>query len=281
MRTLLREQLPQWASQTLRFVGSGWDNVTWRLGDDLAVRVPRRQVAAQLILNEQRWVGGFAALLAPLRVAEVVGRGVASELFASPWSVVRWVDGEAALRRGAELADDLGLARQLGAVVGVLATSAAPPAAPMNPVRGVALSQRVPAFVARESVLRAAGEDWDALDAVMDRGLRAAEFSGAPVWVHGDLHPGNVIVGPDNSLAGLIDFGDLCQGDPACDVALAWWLFDEAAREVFIAAAGVDTATVDRARGWVAVIASAVIEASAAQLAAAARVALARAASDL
>lgn len=110
MRTLFREQLPQWASQTLRFVGSGWDNVTWRLGDELAVRVPRRQVAAQLILNEQRWVGGFAALLAPLRVAEVVGRGVASELFAWPWSVVRWVDGEAALRRGTGLADDLGLA---------------------------------------------------------------------------------------------------------------------------------------------------------------------------
>jgi aminoglycoside phosphotransferase (APT) family kinase protein len=69
------------------------------------------------------------------------------------------------------------------------------------------------------------------------------------VWVHGDLHPANVVIA-DGTLAGVVDFGDLFVGDPASDLAAAWVLLPAGADARFFAAyAEADEATVRRARG--------------------------------
>jgi aminoglycoside phosphotransferase (APT) family kinase protein len=77
-----------------------------------------------------------------------------------------------------------------------------------------------------------------------------APWTGPPVWLHGDLHPANLVV-RDGRLAGVIDFGDLTAGDPATDLMVAWALLPRAAHPTFRAAAGgVDDDTWRRARGW-------------------------------
>ena len=70
------------------------------------------------------------------------------------------------------------------------------------------------------------------------------------MWLHGDLHPGNVLV-DHGQISAVIDFGDLTGGDPAMDLSAAWMFFAPAIRPVFRAAAGgCDDATWARSRAW-------------------------------
>ena len=286
VRELLRSQAPRWANEPLRHVGSGWDNETFRLGSDLAVRVPRREAAVELIGNEQRWVGELGRLLAPVAVPKVVFAAGPSGVFPRPWSVVRWVEGDSALARRTQLSGHVGLARGLGRAVGALASSTAADDSPRNPYRGVPLAARREGFSARRAILESRGEAWAAMAELVEVGESAQRFAGSARWVHGDLHPGNIVVARDGSLAGLVDFGDVCAGDPACDVATAWWLFDAEARAEFLAILEPDDALLGRARGWVALIASAILAAgpgpvAVGDLADAARTAVERAAAEL
>jgi aminoglycoside phosphotransferase (APT) family kinase protein len=99
---------------------------------------------------------------------------------------------------------------------------------------------------------------------VWDRALAASDWTGPPVWLHGDLHPHNLLLAPSGGLVAVVDFGDITAGDPATDLATAWLTFDARARRRFRAELeerrGVDEATWDRARGWALVIASAVVD---------------------
>ena len=140
----------------------------------------------------------------------------------------------------------------------------APADFPANPFRGVPLSERSAAVRERLAHLRAVGAltdaETDAAASVWANGVSAARWNGRGVWIHGDLHPGNLIAqGP--RLTGIIDFGDVTAGDPAYDLALAWLAFDRAGRERFMTATGRGTthgrepATWVRARAWAAAVA--------------------------
>jgi len=61
---LLAAQHPDLAELSLRLAGEGWDNAIWRLGQHLAVRLPRRPLAVDLIAHERRWLPGLALRLA-------------------------------------------------------------------------------------------------------------------------------------------------------------------------------------------------------------------------
>ena len=95
-------------------------------------------------------------------------------------------------------------------------------------------------------------------------GLAAPEWSGPPVWVHGDLHPANLVLAASGDLAAVVDFGDVCAGDPACDAATAWLTFDAPARAVVRAELGrlreTDATMRDRARAWALVLGSAIVD---------------------
>ncbi|WP_129669090.1 aminoglycoside phosphotransferase family protein [Phytoactinopolyspora endophytica] len=237
----------------LVLVANGWDNVIYRMGDDLCVRLPRRQVAVELTLNEQRWLPALAerlsvAIPAPVRV------GVPGHGYPWPWTIGPWFDGLSAAdvpldARSAAAAD-------LATFMAELHVSA-PDDAPRNPVRGVPLETRTAAV--RERLDTGMIPEADALWAVWSELVETEPWPGPPVWVHGDPHPANVLLRqePDSGdmrLAAVLDFGDLTSGDPATDLAAAWMVFDGQARAAFRSAldelAGMDAQTWARARGW-------------------------------
>ena len=242
---LVSDQHPDLAGLPLEHLDAGWDNVLWRLGPDLVVRLPRRVFAAPLMETEQRWLPGLAPRL-PLPIPAPVRVGRPSPAYPWPWSVVPWLAGEPGDR--APLTDGPDAARRLAAFLDALHHEA-PASAPCSRVRGVPLAERADAFEARIESL--AGrldpapirERWDAA-------LAAPVHSGAPVWVHGDLHPANVLVA-GGTLAAVIDFGDLSAGDPANDLAAAWMLLPDGARgEFWRAYPRLDAALVARSTGW-------------------------------
>lgn len=245
VRALLADQHPDLADRPLRPLGSGWDNAIVRVGEDLLVRLPRRAAAVPLVTNEQRWLPALAPRL-PLPVPVPIRTGRASERYPWPWSVCRWMPGRSALDAPPS---DPATAATLGRFLAAL-HEPAPTDAPANPFRGVALAICDP--VVRRRIDRLGSEvDGPALLALWERLAATPPWPGPPVWIHGDLHPGNLVV-DGGSLVGVIDFGDITSGDPATDLAVAWTLLDPRDRPVLRASAGhaEDPDTWDRARGW-------------------------------
>lgn len=258
VRALLRAQHPDLAELDLRFADDGWDNVIYRLGDELAVRLPRRDVAHVLLLNEVRWLPFLAPRL-PLPVPVPLHRGRPGEGYPYHWAVVPWLPGSSAASVGAAVRD--GYAGELAAFFRALHVPA-PADAPRNPVRGVPLWDRDPALRGR---LEAVGEpERTALLAIWERGLDEVLHEGPRLWLHGDPHPHNMLVrdagGADSAAPGksrlgaVIDFGDLTAGDPASDLAVAWLHFGTAGRAEFarrLAGHGLySPGTWVRARAW-------------------------------
>jgi aminoglycoside phosphotransferase (APT) family kinase protein len=244
VRLLLDAECPRLAGQPIHLVGEGWDSFTFRVGQQHAVRLPRRAAAVALLGNEQRWLPGLALRL-PLAVPAPLHAGRPGEWFPWPWSVVNWIPGDTAECHGFSSADTALLAETLVAL-----HQPAPDDAPVNPFRGVPLRSRNNMVGERLSRLAEhPGVDAPRLAAVW-RAACGAPAEEERVWVHGDLHPRNVVV-RDGALAGLIDWGDLHGGDAATDLACAWLLIDSAPRRrEFLNACGAEEALVGRALGW-------------------------------
>ncbi|MFI2365045.1 aminoglycoside phosphotransferase family protein [Promicromonospora sp. NPDC019610] len=252
-RALLREQHPDLADRPVTLVANGWDNVVLRLGDDLALRLPRRELGAQLLRNEHRVLPLLAPQL-PVAVPDPVRVGAPSATlgYPWPWGVVRWADGVAAATvpaaRRAPWAEHL-------ARVFVALHRPAPAAAPANDFRGVPVAARHEGFEERIGLLperfrTRAREVWA-------EALAAPAFDGVPVWLHGDPHPANLVADGDR-LSAVIDFGDVTSGDPASDLGTAWLTFDAEGRRRFRAVvdaeardgSGWDAGMWRRAQGW-------------------------------
>lgn len=243
---LLADQHPDLAERPLRLLGSGWDNVLYRLGDDLVVRLPRRRAGVDLVLHEQRWLPGLAPTL-PLPVPTPVRIGTPGSGYAWPWSICQWVEGDSALV--SPPADPAATASTLARFLAALHRPA-PADAPPNPYRGVPLPD-CDARVRERTAALDGMVDGGALLAVWDRLVATPPWPGPALWIHGDLHPGNLVI-DRGALAGVIDFGDVTSGDPATDLAVAWMLLPGEHRDAFRRAAGRgdDTDTWARARGW-------------------------------
>jgi aminoglycoside phosphotransferase (APT) family kinase protein len=242
---LLAEQHPDLAQLPLREIDAGWDNALFRLGDRLAVRLPRRAIAAPLIVHEQAWLPRLAGQL-PLPIPAPTRIGAPALGYPWHWSVLPWIPGEAADLHAPDPA-------QAGPFAAFLRSlhMPAPDDAPINPVRGCPLHQRASFTEARMQRLSGTTslitpqirQIWQAaLDAPIDA---------PPTWLHGDLHPRNVLV-EHGAISGIIDWGDLTSGDPATDLAAIWMLFAEPhARQAVLAAYGdISEATLRRAKGW-------------------------------
>ncbi len=243
---LVQAQHPDLAAP-LRRVANGWDNVIFRLGEDLAVRLPRRAVAVTLIENEQRWL----SVLAPQTARG--GPGPGADRCPERGVPMALVD-HAVVRRPPS---DPSASRRAPAVRGGARPLPRPPAHPgsagcsRNPVRGVPLAGR--SEVLLRQLETSALPEPDVLRRHWDRLVATPAWSGPPLWLHGDPHPGNVLVRA-GTVSAVIDFGDLTAGDPATDLALAWLAFDRAARDLLRAAyadeRALDDDTWTRARGW-------------------------------
>ncbi len=244
VRALLREQHPDLADLELRDVAGGWDNQQWRLGAELAVRMPRTERAPGLLRTEQRWLPVLAGRL-PLPVPVPVRVGEPSDLFAHTWTIARWVEGEPADYAPISRAD---AAETLAAFLNAL-HSPAPAQAPANPARGIPLARLQDEFEACLDVLARDASADDARE-IWRKAVAASAWEGTPTWLHADLHHANVVV-RGGTLSGVIDFGELCAGDPATDLSAAWILLpDGAAARFFDSYGEADEATIARARGW-------------------------------
>ncbi len=241
VRELLQEQHPDLAGLEIREVIGGWDNQMWRLGDDFAVRMPRTPRAPELLRTEQQWLPLLAKDL-PLPVPVPVRFGEPSARFPKTWNVVQWVSGVPADSTPISVAESADtLAEFLKAL-----HQKAPAEAPVTE-RSVALKEHASGleqwFAYAEDNEAAARRIWEAA-------VAAPVWDNPPVWLHSDLHPANVVVS-DGALTGVIDFGDICAGDPAADLAAAWVLLPAGSADRFFGAYGeVDEAMIQRSLGW-------------------------------
>jgi aminoglycoside phosphotransferase (APT) family kinase protein len=249
VRRLLAAQFPRWADLPIEPVPSaGTDNAIYRLGAELAVRLPRIARAAGQVEKEQRWLPALAPHL-PLAVPVPLAMGGPVEEYPLPWAVVPWLEGqEATVER---IRDQREAALDLASFIAALQAIDAgdgPPAGDHNFRRGVPLARRDAQV--RAAIAAADGmTDARALTSAWERALRAPVWDRPPVWVHGDLMPGNLLV-RDGRLSAVIDFGGLGVGDPACELIVAWNLLSGESRNVFRAALAIDDATWARGRGW-------------------------------
>jgi len=244
---LISAQFPHWGNLPLTEVRSaGTDNAIYRLGDGLAVRLPRRRAVAAEAARLQRWLPRLAPHL-PLTVPMPLARGAPGEGFPFPWLVCQWLDGQDVTGDpDVDLADAAGrLGRFVAALHGIDATGAPP-----SPFRGGPLGTLDDRVRGEIRDLGADGTiDPRLITAAWDRALAAPPWDRAPVWVHADLYPVNLLA-RQHRLAGVIDFGGLGAGDPAIDLLPAWAWLTAPTRGLFRARVRPDDATWARGRGW-------------------------------
>ena len=202
---LLATQFPRWAELPFeRVEPSGTDNAIYRLGADMAVRLPRQRSSGDIPAEEFRWLPRLAPYL-PLAIPEPIALGEPAEGYPCQWLICRWLEGENATHE--RITDPSQAAMDLAGFI-------------------------------------------SALQAVDPTGGPAPEWSGRPVWIHGDLDARNMLV-QHGRLSGVLDFATMAVGDPASDVMVAWKMLPAAYRDTFRVALAVDDATWARARGWV------------------------------
>ncbi|MFK0101733.1 aminoglycoside phosphotransferase family protein [Streptomyces sp. NPDC091040] len=245
---LIAAQFPQWRGLPVVPVEvDGWDNRTYRLGDAMTVRLPTAAGYVPAVEKEHVWLPRLAPSL-PVPVPPVLALGAPGEGYPFPWSVRRWLPGETAAR--GHIADLPGFAASVGAFLCALrrCDPTGGPAAGEHSWHRGASPAYYDAQTRRCLALLADRVDTARARAVWEAAL-AAEWHGDPVWFHGDIASGNLLV-QGGELAAVIDFGTSGVGDPACDLVIAWTMFDSESREAFREAAAQDPGTWARARGW-------------------------------
>ena len=244
VRGLLEAQFPHWAQLPLERVPSaGTVNALFRLGGDMAVRLPLRRGSAGGVEHEHEWLPRLAPLL-PVPIPVLLGKGTPTEEYPWPWSILGWLEGEnpspGELQAPDPLAGDLA---EFVAALRRVEPTGAPRGYRGGPLASVDAELRASVAQLHDEV------DVDAALAAWAAALEAPRWSGPPVWVHCDLLAGNLLVS-EGRLSGVIDFAGSGVGDPACDLMVAWNLLPSGARETFREALGVDDATWARGRGW-------------------------------
>lgn len=248
VRNLIASEFPEWADLAIESVPvDGWDNRTFRLGDEMSVRLPSAQEYTEQVAKEQRWLPVLAphmtqTIPTPLEV------GAPACGYPWHWSVYRWIDGETAtVERIRDLGEFAGALGRFLLTLQHVDPTGAPAPGEHNFYRGAHLS--VYDEETRGALAALTGSiNVDAAARVWDAALNAP-WSGPPVWLHGDMSASNLIV-RDGRLYAVIDFGSCGVGDPSCDLTIAWTFLTASSRELFFTAVGVDASTRARARGW-------------------------------
>lgn len=248
VRRLIATQFPQWADFPVKPVEcSGWDNRTFQLGEHMTVRLPSAVEYSAQVEKEHCWLPKLAPFL-PLPIPVPIAKGKPVEGYPWHWSIYRWIDGKtASLERIVDLRQfAAALAEFLAALHSIDATD--------GPVAGLHNFYRGGPPTTYDAETRAAiatlgcSIDAKAMTAVWDNAL-VSTWQDSPVWVHGDVAVGNLLV-EHGRLSAVIDFGCMGVGDPACDLVIAWTLFKGDSREAFRRALPLDRATWARGRGW-------------------------------
>ncbi|MGA1830446.1 aminoglycoside phosphotransferase family protein [Rhizobium wenxiniae] len=244
---LLERHTPQWANLPLdRVTSSGTDNALYRIGDELVLRIPRRESAALLVSKELDWLphlGGLPLMTPTLRYRGRVDLGMDCE-----FGIFDWMAGNIAIPANIADADEaaISLANFLKALH-LKPTAGAPTAGPINKLRGIPLAEiserTLPAIeiVSDEIDAKVAVELWNE--------ALAEQYDSPPVWLHGDLKADNLLT-VGGKLAGVIDWGLSAVGDPAADYATAWSWMQPSARDGFRSVLGLSEGEWLRGKAW-------------------------------
>lgn len=248
VRRLITSQHPDLAGLPIVEFANGWDNVMFRLGEDLVVRVPRRELAGRLVANEVAALPQIAPEL-PIAVPVPVRVGQPDDGYPYVWAVLPWFDGDRVGTRPLRNGEP----GRLGSFLGQLHRPA-PADAPDNPYRGHFIGENDDRFRERLAASAATIEALTPftvaeLTARWETLIEVDPMASEPVWLHGDLHALNILQ-LGGAVSAVIDWGDVTSGDPAVDLAVAWMLFDAPEREELRAAAGADESAWQRAEAW-------------------------------
>lgn len=248
VRELLKAQLPTWANLPISPVDStGTDNAIFRVGESLAVRLPKVVWASGQPAREHQWLPYLAAKL-PLEIPESLALGSPGSTYPWSWSVHNWITGSSAARYDLDNADAAERLAGFVAATRRINTTGGPVSGLENGHRGVPLMERD--MRVRHALNQLQDEpEIEAACAIWDDALSAQKWSGEPVWIHGDLQASNLIV-RNGCLVAVIDFGMMAVGDPACDLMAAWTCFTPEPRRTFLDAVGASEADLRRGRGW-------------------------------
>ncbi|EEF9710891.1 aminoglycoside phosphotransferase family protein [Salmonella enterica] len=245
---LISNQFPQWSNLVIRPVEmSGWDNRTFHLGDDKLVRLPSAENYAGQVEKEQEWLPKLAPFL-PNKIPVPLGMGTPNENYPWKWSVYRWIEGKT-IASSPEV-DLCVLAKDLANFLVALQSvdpKGGPVAGPQSFYRGGSVT--VYDSETRHAIRVLNNKINPSLVTEIWEAGCVHTWSEEPVWVHGDISAGNLLIN-NNRLDAVIDFGQLCIGDPACDLVIAWTLFDAESRRVFHDTFLPDPYTWARARSW-------------------------------
>lgn len=245
---LIKSQFPQWASLPIRPVeNSGWDNRTFHLGSEMVIRLPSGSCYADQVKKEQYWLPRLAPHLS-LSIPTPIALGQPSADYPWHWSIYRWLPGQTASKN---CIDDMNLfAEDLAKFLLELQSidsAGGPPAGKHSFYRGGSLTTY---DKETQQAIKLLGNQIDAktIAAIWEESL-SSSWQREPVWIHGDIAVGNLLV-EKARLRAVIDFGQLAIGDPACDLVIAWSFFKDESRKVFRGKLNLDRATWSRARGW-------------------------------
>jgi len=246
---LVAAQFPQWKDLQIKpVIPGGWDNRTFRLGEEMLIRMPSAACYAGQVEKERHWLPKLAPLL-PLRIPEPLVMGLPGEGYPWNWSIYRWINGEtaAAVADRIDLNDFATRLAQFLQALHKIDPAGGPLPGPHNFYRGGTLAtydaetrQAIEVLKNRIDV-RAAIEIWES--------ALKTTWVKAPVWIHGDISAGNLITLQER-LNAVIDFGQLGIGDPACDLSIAWTLFHGENRALFRKMLSLDEDTWVRGQAW-------------------------------
>jgi aminoglycoside phosphotransferase (APT) family kinase protein/GrpB-like predicted nucleotidyltransferase (UPF0157 family) len=245
---LVAAQFPQWKDLPIKAVSfSGWDNRTFHLGDRMLIRMPSAAEYALQVEKEQHWLPKLAPFL-PLPIPLPLAVGEPMDGYPWKWSIYSWLEGETAasghITDLCEFAVDLAKFLKTFQSIDWMG----------GPLAGLHSFYRGGSLMTYDAEVRQAlaaleGKiDIEAAAKVWETAL-ATVWNGKPVWVHGDISAGNLLV-KNGRLFAVIDFGQLAIGDPACDLAIAWTFLKGKSREAFQKEIPLDEGTWSRGRAW-------------------------------
>ncbi len=246
IQQLLREQFPEHAEKDIWYLSAGWDNDMYRVGNELMVRIPRRFIAVELIENEQRYLPLLRSRIdSRINMPVPISNGQPSDIFPWPWTILKWQEGKMAFQSAP-------LSNQIEPLADFLQQlhQPAPPDVPQSEVRGIPLKEREASYSQQLDLLKKSS---NLITPNVTKIWNEAVNTKVPKerkWMHGDLHPRNVLV-HQGRINALIDWGDLNAGDVATDLSCVWMLFEQQEdRKRFFDYYTTDKATIKRALGW-------------------------------
>lgn len=250
-KKLINAQFPQWANLPIEEIQhQGCDNRAFRLGDDMLMRLPSAECYASQVQKEQMWLPKLASHIT-LHIPKPIAMGMPTDEYPWHWSIYQWLPGTSANMMQCDDTDLVIIAKQLAHFLHELHkidTTAAPEPGKQNFYRGGDLAiydqETKAALATLKNIIdtKKAAEVWQQ--------ALASKWHKKPIWVHGDLSPGNILLNDQKEVTAIIDFGSMAADDPACDLTIAWTLLKNESRNIFKSSLNLDENTWQRARGW-------------------------------